>query len=96
MTGKGAPQGNQYARKGDTGKTISLYLSGDDMTIIRQILVDRGEDASDAACVSLAKKAAKSGVYQLVIAKKSEDKPSLQEALRETINKFFAMVYYEQ
>lgn len=96
MTGKGAPQGNQYACKEDTGRTISLYLSGDDIAIIRQILQDRGEDASDKSCVRIAKQAAKSGIYQLVIAKKSDGKPELEAAMKETVDKLFAMVRNEQ
>lgn len=92
MAGKGAPHGNQYAKKESAGRTISLYLSGEDLAIIRQILQDRGEDASEQACVKIAKQAAMSGVYQLVIAKKSESNQSLEEAMRETVDKLFKMV----
>lgn len=72
MAGKGAPHGNQYAKKEDRGKTISLYVSGEDMALIRQILEAHDLPSSDADCVKLAKKAATSGIYQLVLAKKSE------------------------
>ena len=92
MAGKGAPEGNQYAKKEEKGRTISLYLSGDDFALIRQILQDRGEDSSDEKCIELAKMAAKSGIYQLLIAKKSEDNQSLETAMRETVDKLFKMV----
>lgn len=92
MAGKGAPEGNQYAKKEEKGRTISLYLAGDDFALIRQILQDRGEDSSDEKCVELAKMAAKSGVYQLVIAKKSENDQSLEAAMRETVDRLFNMV----
>lgn len=77
------------------GKTFSLYISGDDIASIRRILQDRDEDASESACIRLAKQAAKSGIYQLLLAKKSESQPSLETALRETIDKLFAMVYMQ-
>ena len=96
MVGTGAPKGNQYAKKEDAGKTISLYIAGDDFKIIRQILQDRGEDTSESACIRLAKQAAKSGIYQLLLAKKSESQPKLEAALRETIDKLFAMVYMQE
>ena len=93
MAGKGAPEGNQYAKKSEEkGRTISLYLAGDDFALIRQILQDRGEDSSDEKCIELARMAAKSGIYQLVIAKKSEGDQSLGVAMRETVDKLFAMV----
>lgn len=92
MAGTGAPKGNQYAKKGDTGRTISLYLSGEDMAIIRQILEDRGEDSSDQKCIEMAKMAAKSGIYQLVIAKKSEHDQSLESEMRSLVDKLFSMV----
>lgn len=78
------------------GKTFSLYISGNDLAIIHQVLQDRGEDASESACIRLAKMAAKNGIYQLLLAKKSESQPKLEAALRETIDKLFAMVYMER
>lgn len=93
MTGKGAPEGNQYAKKSEErGRTISLYLAGEDFALIRQILLDRGDDSSDEKCIELARIAAKSGIYQLVIAKKSEGKPALEAEMRELVDKLFAMV----
>lgn len=75
---------------------ISLYLSGEDFALIRQILQDRGEDSSDEKCIELARKAAKSGIYQLVIAKKSESNQSLEAEMRGLVDKLFAMVRMNQ
>lgn len=72
MTGKGAPRGNQYAKKEDRGRTISLYVSGDDISLIRMVLQAHNQPSSDADCIKMAKKAATSGIHQLVLAKKSE------------------------
>ena len=72
MTGKGAPEGNQYAKKEDRGRTISLYVSGEDFTLIRQILQSHGLPSEDADCIKYAKKAALSGIHQLVLVKRSE------------------------
>ena len=93
MSGKGAPKGNAYAKKSeDRGRTISLYLAGEDIAMLRLILQDRGEDDSDQKCIELAKMAAKSGIYQLLIAKKSENDASLETTMRETVDKLFKMV----
>jgi len=44
MAGTGAPEGNQYAKKGDTGKTISLYLKAEDMALLRLVLQQHEKD----------------------------------------------------
>lgn len=89
---RGAPKNNQYAKKDQAGKTMSLYLAGEDMAILRQILQDRGKDSSVQKCVELAKMAAKSGIYQLVIAKKSEHDNTLESEMRSLVDKLFSIV----
>ena len=70
MAGKGAPEGNQYAKKEDTGRTISLYLSAEDMKLLHYVLEQHHLDSSDAACVVLARQAAKSGINSLLLPRK--------------------------
>ena len=78
MAGKGAPKGNQYAsHAGGTGKTISLYLSAEDMKLLRLVLTDYHKETSDAACIKLAKQAAKAGINRLLLPKKDEEVRSL-------------------
>jgi hypothetical protein len=73
MVGKGAPKGNKYAQKERTGKTISLYLSAEDMDLLRLVQTQHHADTSDEACVTLAKKAAKSGVNALLLPHRYKD-----------------------
>ncbi len=74
------------------GKNFSLYISDEDMALLRRILAERGEDSSDVACIELARMAAKSGIYQLVIAKKSEQDRSLKTEMQSVVDQLFAMV----
>lgn len=76
------------------GKNFSLYISGEDMELLQRILSDRGEDASEQACIDLARMAAKSGIYQLVIAKKSEQNSTLKTEMQRVVDQLFAMVRY--
>ncbi len=67
MAGTGAPEGNTYAKKADTGKTISLYIKAEDMALLRMILQQYGQEPTDQNCVDLAKKAAITGIYRLLL-----------------------------
>lgn len=67
MAGTGAPEGNQYAKKEMTGHKIGLYLSVEDMQILRFVQEKYGQDTSDTACVNLARKAAKMGINMLLL-----------------------------
>ncbi len=67
MSGKGAPEGNQYAVKSSgAGKTISLYLTSEDFELLRFVLARNGHDTSDTSCIELAKKAGKMGINLLL------------------------------
>jgi hypothetical protein len=67
MADRGAPQGNQNARKETTGHRLVIYLSAEDIKLLRFVLEKHGhEDTSDAACDELARSAAKMGVNLLL------------------------------
>lgn len=66
MAGKGAPEGNQYAKKKNTGHKIGMYLSAEDLQLLRFVQEKHGQDTSDAACYDLARKAAKMGINMLL------------------------------
>ncbi len=67
MAGKGAPEGNRYAAKGDTGRTISLYLKAEDVALLRLVLEQNGKKPTDQNCVELAKRAALAGINRLLL-----------------------------
>lgn len=71
--GKGAPEGNTYAKKGDTGRTISLYLKSEDMALLRIVLQQRGKEPTDQECIDLAKKSAHAGINRLLLPVKDVD-----------------------
>lgn len=67
MAGKGAPTGNKNAKKEATGRRLVVYLSADDLSLLRYVLQKYGhEDFSDTACLDLARKAAKTGINNLL------------------------------
>jgi hypothetical protein len=63
---KGAPQGNQNARKEATGRRLVVYLTADDLSLLRYVQEKYEGDTSDAACMDLARKAAKCGINNLL------------------------------
>ncbi len=67
MSGKGAPKGNKYAAKESTGKPLTLYLTSEDMELLRIVQTQHNQDTSDKACRKLARKAAKSGINALLL-----------------------------
>ncbi len=73
MSGTGAPEGNQYAKKADTGKTISLYIKAEDMALLRLILQQYGQEPTSQNCIEQAKKAALSGIYRLLLPMKESE-----------------------
>src|SRR6266550_2225774 len=77
MAGSGAPEGNTYAKKADTGKTISLYIKADDMTLLRLVLQQYGQEPTDQNCIELAKKAALTGIYRLLSPMKESETMTL-------------------
>ncbi|MEO6891586.1 MAG: hypothetical protein ABI324_21570 [Ktedonobacteraceae bacterium] len=66
MPNKGAPAGNSYAKKG-RGHTITLYLKSEDMDLLRYVQQVHNLPDDDAACIDLARKAAKRGVNALLV-----------------------------
>lgn len=63
MAKKGATEGNTYAAKEGTGKTVSLYLSPDVLPAIEKRRKERGErDISESACIKEAKTYALDGI----------------------------------
>jgi hypothetical protein len=64
---KGAPQGNQNARKEETGCKLTIYLTIEDLRQLRYILQKYGhEDVSIEACKTLARSGAKMGINLLL------------------------------
>jgi predicted Zn-dependent protease len=63
VAGKGAPQGNQYAAKGE-GAGISIYLSQRDIAFLERLLQDRGDDP--AKWRKFARQYAKQGIYSKI------------------------------
>lgn len=47
MAGKGAPKDNQYAKKEHPGRTIGLYITGEEWMKLSVILESRGEPHED-------------------------------------------------
>lgn len=67
MAGKGAPAGNTNAKKETTGRRLVVYLTADDIQLLRYVLEKYGhDDLSDSACLDLARKAAKAGINNLL------------------------------
>jgi hypothetical protein len=67
MAGKGAPEGNTYAKKEDTGKPLTLYLKAEDMELLRVVLQQSGKEPTDKECRKLARKAAHAGINRLLL-----------------------------
>jgi hypothetical protein len=63
---KGAPQGNQNARKEATGRRLVVYLTADELSLLRYVQEKYEGDTSEAACMDLARKAAKLGINNLL------------------------------
>ena len=66
MTDRGAPKGNKNAKKEATGRKLVVYLSADDLQLLRYVQEKYEGDTSDAACLDLARKAAKCGINNLL------------------------------
>lgn len=67
MADRGAPTGNKNAKKEATGRRLIVYLTADDLQLLRYVLQKYGhDDVSDAACLDLARKAAKAGINNLL------------------------------
>lgn len=43
MAGKGAPEKNQYAKKEKKGRTIGLYITPEELTILENSLSSQGK-----------------------------------------------------
>lgn len=66
MADRGAPNGNKNAKKEAAGRKLVVYLSADDLQLLRYVQEKYEGDTSDAACLDLARKAAKCGINNLL------------------------------
>ena len=64
MAGKGAPEGNQYAKKEAAGRTIGLYMTGEELGILTFLLVEQNKEVTQKAIDMLARSIFKDAVRE--------------------------------
>lgn len=95
MADRGAPKGNQNARKETAGRKLVVYLTAEDIKLLRFILEKHGhEDLSDAACNELARSAAKMGINLLLNPEYYET--ATKRVLKERKNTMIELTYNSQ
>lgn len=108
---KGAPKGNTNARKETTGRRLVVYLTADELSLLRYVQEKHEGDTSDSACLDLARKAAKAGINNLLnpeyyeIAtkrvlneernKKMAEQKQFQAAIKKALNAFIESSDFE-
>jgi hypothetical protein len=55
MAGKGAPEGNQYAKKDAPGRTIGLYITSEEYTLLQNMLSHQGTEINNKNADALAR-----------------------------------------